>query len=55
MKLRAGKIIEIFEVAGTTEEATPVDGENKVETKEKKPAETKEKKPAETKKDPAKK
>ena len=43
------------EVAGTTEEATPVDGENKVETKEKKPAETKEKKPAETKKDPAKK
>ena len=38
------------EVAGTAEEAAPVDGENNVETKEKKSAETKEKKPVEAKK-----
>ena len=37
------------EVADTAEEAAPVDGENNVETKEKKSAETKEKKSAETK------
>ena len=37
------------EVADTAEEAAPVDGENNVETKEKKLAETKEKKPIETK------